>query len=123
MNSYIESPASLTSESSAAEPSESRSNDPYVIELSRPYLFEGQEYVNIDMSPLRDASTLVLLKAEKAWTSKSNTSMQMEMTLSYCLEVAAAATDKPISFYERLPKPDGIAVKALVQKDFFGSME
>jgi hypothetical protein len=97
--------------------------NPYIITLSKPYKFEDKEYTEIDLSGLENLSTGDLMKAEQAWTRKGNAAMKLETNMAYTMEIAALATQKPIEFFERLPKKDGIAVKVLVQQDFFGTLE
>lgn len=101
--------------------------DPYVIQLSKPYIFNtgeiAKEYKEIDLSGLEKLSTDALLQAERAWNMKGNASNQMETNYAYCLEVAALAMGQPVEFFSGLPMRDGIVVKSVVQKHFFGLME
>lgn len=91
--------------------------------LKKPYKFEGEEYMEIDLTGLESLNGNDLQDADKesAVVNGASVSPVKEMELGYCLVLAAKAAKKPVEFMKLLPAPLAIAVKNKVTGFLYGS--
>lgn len=85
----------------------------YIIELKKPYKFEGQEHNSIDLSGLETLTAQDLENADKVCDTINGPSSPAakEITLSFSLALAAQVAKKPIEFMKGLPAPVAIEIK------------
>ena len=71
-----------------------------ILKFRRPYLFEGQEYTELDLSGLEDVTAGTLENIGKILTKKSPglNPATIEMEMGYCELLAARVTGKPLEF-------------------------
>lgn len=74
-----------------------------VIELKKPYVFEGAEFNTIDLTAVEDLSGLDLINAKKTYAQRGGFSTVLSTDPEYCAIVAAKATKQPIEFFEQMP--------------------
>lgn len=91
----------------------------YLVKFRKPYQFEGQEYMEIDLSGLESLTTQDLVEADKVFVQTGNVAAMNEMSVGYSCIVAAKATGKPIEFFSRMPAKDGIEIKNMVAHFFY----
>lgn len=91
-----------------------------IIKLSREYNFEGKKYSELDLSGLENLTTMDLTEAQRAMQRNNEIAAVPEMNLTYCLVLAATATNMPIEFYKQLKAKDAIAVRNKVSTTFLG---
>ncbi len=92
-----------------------------LIKLKKPYLFDGKEYTEIDLSRLEDMTADDLLWVEKQYDrSNPGINVMSEVKLRYALLMAARATQMPIEFFELLPQKEAIKIKIRVRDFLFG---
>ena len=93
-----------------------------VIDLGKPYKFEGQEYTEVDLSGLED-TTAADLQAVGRFVTKKNPAANpatVEMTLEYAQFMAARVAHLPLEFFERLPAKEAIKLKGIVVGFLYG---
>ena len=93
-----------------------------ILKFRRPYLFEGQEYTELDLSGLEDVTAGTLENIGKILTKKSPglNPATIEMEMGYCELLEARVTGKPLEFFQRLPGRDAIALKSKIVGFLYG---
>lgn len=78
----------------------------HVVELGKPYLFEGQEYTEIDLGGLERLTVRDLVRVQlRLFEQQEMASMFIcETTTAFAREVAAAASGLPVEFFKYLPR-------------------
>ena len=84
-----------------------------VIVFKKPYVFEHEEYTEIDLSCLEDIQASDMIAVNKIMKRTSP-------GIDAC-NIAARATKKPVEFFLQLRPKDAIKVKNRVLGFFFGS--
>ncbi|MGL5512950.1 MAG: phage tail assembly protein [Sporomusa sp.] len=93
----------------------------YKVEFSKPYSFEGVEYNDVDLSGLESLSASDMIAVSKILERGGSISVIPEMTMEYCLLIAARASQKPIEFFTGLRPKDAIKIKNRVTGFFYGA--
>ena len=90
----------------------------FTIKLSKPYIFEGEEYTTLDFSSLERLSTRDLCDVQ-TMLEDGGTTILPEANYDFQMHIAARALQKPIEFFYGLPASDGISIKGVVMRYFF----
>lgn len=85
-----------------------------LVKFSSPYEFEGNSYIEVDVSSIDNLTAEDLIDAEDILTKSGVNAFVPEINFSYLLIVAHKATGKPLEFFKRLPGKDAIKVKRAV---------
>jgi Phage tail assembly chaperone proteins, E, or 41 or 14 len=85
-----------------------------IVELSKPYQFEGKEYTEIDLTGLENLTGEDLIEAEKVFSTSGQVALMSELSTGYTLIIAAIATKLPVEFFQKLPAKDAMRVKGAV---------
>lgn len=106
----------------AAAPEQADAKENMLIVFKKPYVFEKEEYKEIDLSCLEDlqASDMIAVNRIMSRTS-SNIDVMPEVSLEYACNLAARATKKPVEFFMQLPPREAMRVKNRVMGFLFGS--
>lgn len=91
----------------AAENTEATEDDKkIVIELSKPYAFEGREYKQIDLSGLDGMTIKDAIDIQKQLFSEKQTAAMIlaETSTAFARKVAAKASGLPIEFFQLMPR-------------------
>lgn len=91
----------------------------YLIKFKKPYVFEGVEHNEVDLSGLEDLTARDLSSAEKVIAAEGQMVAMSEMTTSYACVICATAAQKPVEFFKNLPAKEAIKVKNLVTSFFY----
>ena len=77
-------------------------DEDYVIKLKKPYLFEGQEYAEIDLNGIKEMTIRDGIDAQKALFNGEEIAavVMAEVSTSFARMLAAKATGLPIEFFE-----------------------
>lgn len=94
--------------------------NPLIISLKTPYIFEGKEYKEIDLTGLEDIKTSDLIAVNKMVERAGGTSYMPEMTLEFACFLAAKATHKPIEFFQNLSPKTAMKIKNRVIGFLYG---
>ncbi|QHJ79166.1 MAG: hypothetical protein [Caudoviricetes sp.] len=74
-----------------------------VIELKKPYIFEGEEFKVIDLSGLENLTGVDLIAAKKQFTQGGNFSAVLSVDPEYCAILAAKVLKQPDEFITYMP--------------------
>lgn len=85
-----------------------------VIKLSRPYLFEGEEITEINLSGLEDIGVQEMIQASDILSNSGRVVPIPESDIQYTLFIAHAATGLPYEFFMKLKAKDAVRVRAKV---------
>ena len=91
----------------------------YLIELKKPYLFENQEYTEVDLAGLESLTAKDLIESERQFAASGQVAAINEMNIGYVCIVAAKASKLPVEFFEKLPANEAIKVKNTVTGFFY----
>ena len=86
----------------------------YIVRLKKPYMFEGTEYKEIDLSGLEELTTMDLKLADKMYNATGTFALVKETDVTYCTIIAHLATKMPIEFFDNLPAHEGFMVKTRI---------
>lgn len=89
-------------------------SNPYVVEFSAPYVFEGAEYTEVDLSGLTALTGQDYQEIEAIVTSRGQISIMAERTLSGAIVIASRASKQPLEFFNGLPIKEALAVRNMV---------
>lgn len=106
-----------------AEDGEDTEPEDLVLKLSKPYVFEGRTYTEVDLSDLENATAGDMARAAKI-TSKKYRGLNpatLEMTTEYATTMGHLVTKLPLEFFERMPAKDAIAMKGKIVGFLFGA--
>jgi hypothetical protein len=92
---------------------------PLLLKFNRPYLFEGAEYTEVDLSGLEDITASDMIRAQRTMTGSGNVEMIPEMTIQYACIIGAEVSGKPIEFFNSLPAKEAIKLKNMVTGFFY----
>lgn len=104
------------------ESAQENSQESLVLKLTKPYVFEGKTYEELDLSGLEDV-TAGTLESVGRQVSKKNPGINpaiLEMSTPFCHMLAGRVAKLPLEFFQRLPAKDGIALKALITNFLYG---
>jgi len=124
MNAHVQEPVAVYENGERVENTAvSTEVNKFIIQLKKPYKFDGKEYTSIDLSAVENLTARDLTAAEKSWQAHGGSSFVPEVNLAYCFEVAAIATKMPLEFFLGLPSKTALAVKNTLVADFFTDTE
>ena len=86
----------------------------FIVEFTRPHIFEGKEYKELDLSGLDDLTADDLSYCDKMFAAGRNADPIKETNTLYCLLLAQRATDLPIEFFKTLKAGNAIKIKNVV---------
>lgn len=96
--------------------------DEFILYFSKPYMFEGKEYKEVDLSGMKNLTVADMSAAEnrtKQGGLSKTTNPIIEYTLDYACNIAAKAAKLPIEFFMGLPITEGMALKGIVRDFLF----
>ncbi len=90
----------------AAEAAENTTERENVITLSRPYLFEGKEYAEVDLSGIEKLTVQDAIDAQKELFGQQDiaASVITETTTAFARAIAVKATGMPVEFFRLMPR-------------------
>ena len=69
---------------------------PYLVQFSKPYVFEGETYTAVDLGGLESLTAANMIEAEKHLARSGVVSPIPEMSMEYVTHVAVQVSDKPL---------------------------
>lgn len=106
----------------AVDETEGDEDENLIIELRKPYLFEGKTYTKIDLTGMDDMTATDLVDLERQYGKRyPGINAVPEVKVSYALMMAARAAALPLEFFYGLPQREAIKVKNRVMGFLFGS--
>jgi hypothetical protein len=96
-----------------------KSGNDCLVKFNKPYVFEKEEYKEIDLSGIKSLTTGDLAKADKIFLSTGQVAMMNEMSTGYACIIASMVSCKPVEFFEGLPANEGIKIKTVISNFFY----
>lgn len=107
---------------SAMGESESGEEESLVIKFRKPYMFEGKEYTELDLSCLEDMTAADMIAIENQYDRRHpGINVMPEVKIGYAIMMAARAAKLPIEFFDMIPQKEAVKVKNRVMGFLFGS--
>lgn len=97
---------------------EKKDNELYKVTFSKPYTFEEETYMGIDLSGCDELTGNDAAKAEKIMAARGENAMFPEASSTYAFVIASLGTGKPVEFFTGLPLRDSTKVKNRVRACF-----
>lgn len=95
-----------------------RKKDEYILKFKEPYVFEGKEYTEIDLSGVKELKAEDLCQAQDMLSDMGIAAAVVEINYTYNFLLAAKAAKMPIEFFNALPGRYAIDVKKIVSGYF-----
>ncbi|MDL2274330.1 phage terminase large subunit family protein [Oscillospiraceae bacterium OttesenSCG-928-G22] len=113
-------PAQVGGTSAMENMTQEKEEESLILPLGKPYKFEGQTYTEVDLSALEDISAADMAAVNKILSRKGVVTPMPEMTLDFCIYMAAKVSKLPAEFFMGLPARDTIKLKNLVTGFLYG---
>lgn len=97
-----------------------KTENAYMVTFGKPYKFEDNEYKGIDLAGLAELTVDDLCAVQAQLERAGKPAMVLETNYETICAMAARATEQPVEFFKRLPITDGVKVKNVVSRCFFG---
>ena len=107
-------------ETTAAEGDQEDQEISLVLKFRKPYVFDGKEYTEVDLSGLEDATAADLSAVGKILSKSGMVSPMPEMTMDFSQYMAARIAKKPVEFFQRMPAREAIKLKNIVTGFLYG---
>jgi len=107
-------------EEMGAATAEEDEEESLILTLGKPYKFEGQTYTEVDLSALEDTSAADLTAVNKIISRKGVVTPMPEMTMDFCIYMAARVSKLPVEFFLGLHSRDTIKLKNVVTGFLYG---
>jgi hypothetical protein len=91
-----------------------------VLKLRKPYVFDGRQYTEVDLTGLEDTTAADLSAVSKILSKMGIVSPVPEMTMDFSLHMAARVAKMPVEFFRGLPSHEGIKLKNIVTGFLYG---
>lgn len=98
--------AEATAEIAESKAAETTEEKPGIVKLSKPYVFEGKEYTEIDLSGIKDLKISDAIRIQSNLIDKeAAVAIQLtEKTTAFARAVATEASDYVVEFFELMPR-------------------
>lgn len=103
----------------AMEPAEDQ-EESLVLKFKKPYTFDGKEYTEVDLSGLEETTAADLAAVGKIVTKLGVVSPMPEMSMEFCLHMAARVAGQKVEFFKGLPAGEAIKLKNIVTGFLYG---
>lgn len=91
----------------------------FVVHFSKPYTFEGEEYKELDLSPIQDLTTLDLIYIDKVYAGLHKSAPLVRYTDAQYVElIAKRALNKPIEFFHQMKAKDFSEIMGVISAYF-----
>lgn len=91
----------------------------FTVHFSKPYIFEGEEYKELDLSPIQDLTTKDLIYIDKVYAGLHKSAPLVRYTDTQYVElVAKRALNKPIEFFNQMSAKDFSEVMGVISAYF-----
>ena len=91
----------------------------FEVHFSKPYVFEGEEYKELDLSPIQDLTTTDLIFIDKVYAGLHKSAPLVRyIDTQYVELVAKRALNKPIEFFNQMSAKDFSEVMGVISAYF-----
>lgn len=90
----------------------------FVVKFSKPYLFEGKEYTQVDLSGLERLTVKDAIDVQRQLFDQQEVaaSLLTETTTAFARALAVRASGRPVEFFQQMPRGAGRLVRRTVQE-------
>lgn len=104
----------------AIEAGEVTEEDSLILRFAKPYVFEGRDYTELNLSALEDATGADISAVGKILSKSGFVTPMPEMTMDFSLHMAGRITHLPIEFFSNMPAREAIKLKNIVTGFLYG---
>ena len=109
-----------TMENRANLPEELDQEESLVFKFRKPYVFEGKEFLEVDLSGLENTTAADLSAVNKILSKSGTVSPVPEMSMDFAIYMAARVAHLPVEFFQRMPSREAIRLKNTVTGFLYG---
>lgn len=109
-----------TEKSAVIDVAEGTSEENLILKFAKPYVFEGREYTEVDLSALEDATAADLSAVGKILSNSGIVSPMPEMTMDFAQYMSARIAKMPVEFFNGMPAREAIKLKNIVTGFLYG---
>ena len=91
-----------------------------ILKFRKPYLFDGKEYTEVDLSGLEDTTAADLSAVNRILSKSGTVSPMPEMSMDFAMHMAARVAKLPVEFFQRMPSREAIKLKNTVTGFLYG---
>lgn len=91
-----------------------------VFKFGKPYVFEGKEFLEVDLSGLENTTAADLSAVNKILSKSGTVSPVPEMSMDFAIYMAARVAHLPVEFFQRMPSREAIRLKNTVTGFLYG---
>lgn len=91
-----------------------------IFRFRKPYLFEGKEFTEVDLSSLEDTTAADLSAVNRILNKTGTVSPVPEMSMDFSIYMAARVAKLPVEFFQRLPAREALRLKNTVTGFLYG---
>lgn len=91
-----------------------------VFKFRKPYVFEGKEFTEVDLSGLENTTAADLSAVNKILSKSGTVSPVPEMSMDFAIHMAARVAHLPVEFFQRMPSREAIRLKNTVTGFLYG---
>lgn len=91
-----------------------------VFKFRKPYLFEGREFTEVDLSGLENTTGADLSAVNKILSKSGTVSPVPEMSMDFSMHMAARVAKLPVEFFQRMPSREALRLKNVVTGFLYG---
>ena len=84
-----------------------------VLKFSKPYIFEGKEYEEVDLSCLENVTAQNMIDTQRLMQQDAGNILP-ELSLEYSCIISSQVARQPIEFFKGLPAKEAIKLKNMV---------
>lgn len=90
----------------------------YKLKFSEKYIFDGEEYTELDLSGLKDFTTKDAESVDRVMMKMGHRVTNKIQDTTYIKHLAMRITGKPVEFFNQMPWKEFIMIQGIVQMYF-----
>ena len=94
--------------------------DDLIFKFQKPYVFDGKEFTEVDLSGLDSTTAADLSSVNKILNKTGTVSPVPEMSMDFAIHMAARVAHLPVEFFQRMPSREAIRLKNIVTGFLYG---
>ena len=87
----------------------------YIHKFSKPYVFDGETYTEIDLTGLKDFTTADAERVDRVMMKMGHRVTNKIQDTTYIKHLAMRVTGKPVEFFNSLPWKEMLMIQGIVQ--------
>ena len=99
---------------------ENEQEDDLIFKFRKPYVFDGKEFTEVDLSGLDSTTAADLSSVNKILNKTGPVAPVPEMSMDVAIHMAARVAHLPVEFFQRMPSREAIRLKNIVTGFLYG---